>query len=82
EEYPMELIKLSSKKIERVFMQIWEARQIPESLYNISDQLIADNPDADITTLMREFARKYPMKKKQANTIYGILKRKINKQGE
>ena len=82
EEYPMELIKLSSKKIERVFMQIWEARQIPESLYDISDQLIIDNPDADITTLMREFAKKYPMKKKQANTVYGILKRKMKKQGD
>lgn len=82
EEYPIEIINLSSKKIERVFMQIWEARQIPESLYNICSRLIMENEGADITTLMREFARQYPMKKKQANTVYGILERKIKKQGE
>ncbi|MBQ2653389.1 MAG: hypothetical protein IJF83_07530 [Methanobrevibacter sp.] len=81
EDYPPELIKRSAKKIERIFMQIWDARQVPESLYNISQDLIDEFGDEDISTIMREFAKRYPMKKKQSRTVYGIIQRKLKKQG-
>jgi len=79
EEYNEEYIKKSSKRIERVFMQIWNSKEVPTSIHNICEELIEENPDKDITELMRIFAVKYPMKKKEASTIYTTLKHKMKK---
>ena len=66
EEYSDELIQKSKKKIERVFMQIWDAKEVPVSIHNICDELVEENPDKDISDLMRIFAIEYPSKKKKA----------------
>ena len=73
EEYNEEIIMKSKKKIERIFMQIWEAKQVPESIHNICEDLIVENPDTDVKDLMRIFSEKYPMKKKDASTVYNTL---------
>ena len=80
EEYPQEYINKSKNKIERIFMQVWEAKEVPVSIHNICDKLITENPGKDIKDLMRIFAVEYPMKKKDAHTIYTTLEYKLKKQ--
>lgn len=81
EEYNIELIHKSKKKIERIFMQIWESKEIPISLHELTDDLIEKYPTLTIKELMSVFAREYPHKKKDARLIYGILEKKFIKIG-
>ena len=76
EEYPEEWVNNSAKRIEKVFMQIWDAKQVPESIHNICNELIHEYGDKGITHCMRMFAQKYPMKKKDATTVYRVLEMK------
>ena len=73
EEYPEEWVNNSAKRIEKVFMQIWDAKQVPESIHDICNELIHKYGDKGITHCMRMFAQKYPMKKKDATTVYNVL---------
>ena len=73
EDYAEEFVRKSRKKIEKVFMQIWDAKQIPQSLHDMASELYDEYKDYGITHCMRMFAQKYPMKKKDAKTIYQIL---------
>ena len=77
EEYPEEWINNSAKRIEKVFMQIWDSKQVPESIHNICNELIHEYGDKGITHCMRMFAQKYPMKKKDATTVYNVLHKRI-----
>ena len=81
EDYPEEFVKNSSKSIEKVFMQIWNAKQVPESIHNICEELIDEYGDKGITHCMRMFAQKYPMKKRDARTVYSVLSTLFNKRG-
>lgn len=81
EEYNEEYIAKSRKKIERIFMQIWDNRQVPESIHKITDDLIEEYGDKGITHCMRMFAQKYPMKKKQSRMVYSTLEVKFNRKG-
>ena len=81
EEYNEEYIAKSRKKIERVFMQIWDAKIPPISIYNLADKLIEENPDKSIQDLMRIFSVEYPSKKKQARTLYSTLSHKMKVNG-
>lgn len=74
EDYEEEWIKNSSKKIEKVFMQIWESKQVPQSIHEICNDLVTEFGDKGITHCMRMFGQKYPMKKQYASTVYGVLK--------
>ena len=76
EEYPEEWVNNSAKRIEKVFMQIWDAKQVPESIHDICNELIHKYGDKGITHCMRMFAQKYPMKKKDATTVYRVLEMK------
>lgn len=82
EEYPIEFVEKSKKKIERIFMQIWDSKQVPVGIQNICEELIEENPDKEIADLMRIFAVKYPMKKKDASTVYTTLKHQLKKRGK
>ena len=75
EEYNEEIIQKSSEKIERIFMQIWDSKQIPESIHNIGQELFDEYGTKGITHCMRMFAQKYPMKKKNAKTVYQVLEK-------
>lgn len=81
EDYPEEFIKNSSKRIEKVFMQIWDSKQIPESIHNMAEELFDEYSDKGITHCMRMFAQKYPMKKKDAKTVYQVLEKIYIKKG-
>lgn len=81
EEYPEEIIMKSKKKIEKVFMQIWNSKQVPQSIHNICEELVEEYGDKGITHCMRMFAQKYPMKKKEANTVYFVLEKLFVKKG-
>lgn len=76
EEYPEEWVNNSAKRIEKVFMQIWDAKQVPESIHNICNELIQEYGDKGIIHCMRMFAQKYPMKKKDATTVYSVLEKR------
>jgi len=75
EEYSDELIKKSSKKIEKIFMQIWDSKQIPMSIHYIAQELFDKYSNKGITHCMRMFAQEYPMKKKDSKTIYHVLEK-------
>lgn len=81
ESYAPELIQKSKRKIERIFMQIWESKQVPESIHQITDELIEEYGDEGIQHCMRMFAQKYPMKKKDARMVYSTLEIKFNRKG-
>lgn len=76
EEYSDEMIQQSKKKIEKIFMQIWNSKQVPQSLHTICDELKKEYGDKGLTHCMRMFGQKYPMKKKDARTVYTILQSK------
>ena len=75
EDYSEDMIRKSSKKIEKIFMQIWDSKQIPESLQNIAEELFNEYSDKGITHCMRMFGQKYPMKKRYSRTIYQVLEK-------
>lgn len=79
EEYDEEIIKKSSKKIERIFMQIWDSKQIPVSVHTLCDELFEKYSSEGITKCMQVFAEEYPFKKKDASTYYNVLKVKFKK---
>ena len=81
EDYAEEFVEKSKKKIEKVFMQIWDSKQIPESLHNIAQELFDEYANKGITHCMRMFGQKYPMKKKDAKTIYQVLEKLYVKNG-
>ena len=81
EDYSPEIIQKSKKKIEKIFMQIWDSKQIPVSIHTICDELIAEYGDQGIKHCMRMFAQKYPSKRKDARTVYNALEIKFNQQG-
>lgn len=81
EDYAEEYVKKSHKKIERIFMQIWNNKQVPVSIHNICNELLEEYGEQGITHCMRMFAQKYPMKKKDASTVYGVLEIKFKRKG-
>lgn len=75
EEYPIE--KLKTKKIEKVFLQVMNAKQVPESVNNIARELVKEYEGYEIKDIMREFAKKYPYRKSDASMVYYILEKII-----
>lgn len=81
EEYDETIIKKSDKKIEKIFMQIWDSKQIPKSLHIIGEELFDKYSNKGIVHCMRMFSQEYPMKKKDASTIYNVLEKLFVKNG-
>ena len=79
EEYSEDMILKSKNKIEKIFMQIWDNKQVPTSIHNICDELINDYGDKGITYCMRMFSELYPMKKKDARMVYSTLETKFHR---
>lgn len=76
EEFPENLVmsKKTSKKIERIFFDVWEKRTPDMSIQNIC-QLLGDKyGDKPISEVMRIFAKDYPQYKKKSRTVYSVLK--------
>ena len=81
ETYPPELIQKSKKKIERIFMQIWESKSVPEGISTICHDLFDKYSAEGISHCMRMFAQEYPMKKKDSRLVYGVLEKLFIKNG-
>ena len=81
EHYPEEIIQKSKKKIEKVFLQIWDSKQIPQSIHNMAEELFDERSHKGIVECMRLFSSRYPMKKKDAKTIYQVLEKLYIKNG-
>ena len=81
EDYPEEHIKNSSKRIEKVFLQIWDNKQIPQSIHNMAEELFDERSHKGLVECMRLFSSRYPMKKKDAKTIYQVLEKLYIKNG-
>lgn len=84
EEYDEGIIKKSSKKIEKVFMQIWESKTPPISIQKVCNELFDEYGDRDlpIGQLMSIFANKYPQKKKHASVVYNIFEKLYIRNGK
>ena len=82
EEYSQEIVMQpkTQKKITKVFMEVWDAKTVPESIQNICNQLVCENPDLDVPDLMRIFSYQYPQKKRMASTVYQVIS-SIKKRG-
>ena len=61
------------RRIKNIFMDVWDSKIPPQSLQNICDDLIRQNPDASLAELMKIFANTYPSKKRQSRHVYNIL---------
>ena len=61
------------RRIKNVFMDVWDSKIAPQSLQNICEDLISENPDVSVTELMKIFANKYPSKKRHSRHVYTIL---------
>lgn len=79
EEYSEEYVQKSKKKIEKIFLQIWDSKIPPVSIHNLCNELYENYPNASLTELMRVFADKYPQKKKDASVVYGVLEKLFKK---
>lgn len=79
EEFTYEQIEdpRTRRRIHDVFMDVWDSKIPPKSIQNICDELIHDNPDANVSELLRIFAKTYPSKKKHSRQVYQILSRKV-----
>ncbi len=74
EEYPIEYIYRSKNKIEKIFMEIWDSKQVPISIHEISQELYDKyGGEEDIGFCMRKFAEIYPTKKKDSHMVYNVL---------
>ena len=63
----------NQRRIKKVFLQVADAKQAPESINNIANELIEKYPDESIQNLMRIFSQEYPFKKKDARILYSVL---------
>ena len=75
EEFSYEQIEdpRTTRRIKNVFMDVWDFTIPPKSLQNISEELIRQNPDKDISELMKIFAKTYPSKKWQSRHVFNII---------
>ncbi len=75
EEFSYEQIEdpRTRKRINKIFMDVWDSKVPPVSIQNICEKLIRENPYASITDLMKIFANTYPSKKKQSPHVFNIL---------
>ena len=81
EEYPEEWVNNSAKRIEKVFMQIWDAKTVPVSIHNICDELFEKYGEKGLVHCMRMFSQQYPQKKKDASIVYNVLEKRFIKNG-
>lgn len=79
EEYNEDVINYpkTKKRIESVFLSVWNSKLPTKSEQNIVDELVNNHPNTSIQELMSIFSQQYPSKRKQARKIYSILKQKI-----
>ena len=61
------------KRIKNIFMDVWDSKVPPKSLQNIAEELVRQNPDKNISELMKIFARTYPSKKRESRHVFNIL---------
>lgn len=63
----------NQRRIKKIFLQVADAKEAPESINNIANELVAEYPQESIPNLMRIFSQKYPFKKKDARILYSVL---------
>lgn len=81
EEFSYEQIEdpRTTRRIKSIFMDVWDSTIPPKSLQNISEELISENPDVNISDLMKIFARTYPSKKRHSRFVYNILDKQLKR---
>lgn len=77
EEFTNDMIKnpKTQRRMKKIFTDVADAREIPESLNNIANELVEKYPNEPISNLMRIFSQEYPFKKKDARLMYSILEK-------
>ena len=75
EEFNEQLIFKARKRIEKIFMQIWDAKVPPKSIHLICEELFDKYHEEGISHCMRMFAQEYPQKKKDSRLVYGVLEK-------
>ena len=81
EEFSFEQIEDSrtTRRIKNVFMDVWDSTIPPKSLQNIAEELMMQNPDKNISELMKIFAKTYPSKKRQSRHVFNILSKLLER---
>lgn len=73
EEFTIELIMDSQKRIKRLFQNIWEWKTPAKGDNDIAQDLVKKYPNMGVKELMRKFSTEYPHKKARSSKIYQIL---------
>ena len=83
EEFSYEQIEdpRTTRRIKNIFMDVWDSKIPPQSLQNICDDLIRQNPDVSLPELMKILANSYPSKKRQSSHVYNILSAIMKRNG-
>ena len=81
EEFSFEQIEdpRTTRRIKNVFMDVWDSTIPPKSLQNIAEELMMQNPDKNISELMKIFAKTYPSKKRQSRHVFNILSKLLER---
>jgi len=77
EEFDENLVhsKGTKKKIENVFLDVWESLLPPKGIQEVCQELCANYPDLNISDTMRKFAQDYPHLKRQSRLVYSVLEK-------
>ena len=81
EEFSFEQIEdpRTNRRIRNVFMDVWDSTIPPKSLQNIAEELVRQNPEKNISELMKIFAKTYPSKKRQSRHVFNVLSKLLER---
>ncbi len=81
EEFSFEQIEdpRTTRRIKKVFMDVWDSTIPPKSLQNIAEELVRQNPENNISELMKLFAKTYPSKKRQSHYVFNIISKLLER---
>lgn len=81
EEFDNDLVEnpKTLKRIKKVFLDVANSREVPESINNIAIDLVKRYPQEDIGNLMRIYASENPYRKKESRLVYGVLEKLLVK---
>lgn len=77
EDFPIDIVESNKtkKRIEKIFLTIWDAKTVPIGIQEIARILCEENPELSLPEIMNIFSQQYPQKKNQARMVYSICKK-------
>lgn len=77
EEFDNDLVEnpKTLKRIKKVFLDVANSKEVPESINNIAIDLVKRYPEENIGNLMRIYASENPYRKKESRLVYSVLEK-------